>query len=284
MKRAPRWMQLSGTEWLFRLAQEPKRLFKRYANDFAVFGSAIGRQWWLTRGGKRLHAQPNIADTCHSSEMQISCVAELPLPERLDAAEVVMIEQAWMERLDGPEEGIILDGSGTKFIDSTGLGFLMRMQKRCRESGKQLVLAACSTPMRNLLQMTRLHTIFTQAENREAALLRVLSELRDDCQPAHENLVSAPARLSWAGEVIGGSIDGLWRGALGAIHNAADAGSPVVIDLHEVQTVDSGGLGLMVRLKKHATSLHTSLRFTNPSRAVHDSLRHAQLEGWLLAA
>ncbi|MFN0075194.1 MAG: STAS domain-containing protein, partial [Prosthecobacter sp.] len=72
--------------------------------------------------------------------------------------------------------------------------------------------------------------------------------------------------------------------ALGAIHNAADAGSPVVIDLHEVQTVDSGGLGLMVRLKKHATSMRTSLRFTNPSRAVHDSLRHAQLEGWLLAA
>jgi N-acetylglucosaminyldiphosphoundecaprenol N-acetyl-beta-D-mannosaminyltransferase len=29
-KRAPRWMQTSGLEWLFRLLQEPKRLFKRY--------------------------------------------------------------------------------------------------------------------------------------------------------------------------------------------------------------------------------------------------------------
>jgi N-acetylglucosaminyldiphosphoundecaprenol N-acetyl-beta-D-mannosaminyltransferase len=29
-RRAPRWMQHSGLEWLFRLAQEPHRLFRRY--------------------------------------------------------------------------------------------------------------------------------------------------------------------------------------------------------------------------------------------------------------
>ena len=29
-RRAPKWMQNYGLEWLFRLSQEPKRLFKRY--------------------------------------------------------------------------------------------------------------------------------------------------------------------------------------------------------------------------------------------------------------
>lgn len=29
--RAPQWIQQAGMEWLFRLAQEPRRLFKRYA-------------------------------------------------------------------------------------------------------------------------------------------------------------------------------------------------------------------------------------------------------------
>lgn len=29
-KRAPKWMQKSSLEWLYRLAQEPRRLFKRY--------------------------------------------------------------------------------------------------------------------------------------------------------------------------------------------------------------------------------------------------------------
>ena len=30
VKRAPDWMQKSGLEWLYRVYQEPKRMFKRY--------------------------------------------------------------------------------------------------------------------------------------------------------------------------------------------------------------------------------------------------------------
>jgi N-acetylglucosaminyldiphosphoundecaprenol N-acetyl-beta-D-mannosaminyltransferase len=33
LQRAPRWMQTSGLEWLFRVAQEPRRLFMRYVMD-----------------------------------------------------------------------------------------------------------------------------------------------------------------------------------------------------------------------------------------------------------
>lgn len=36
-KRAPKWMQNAGLEWLFRLMQEPKRLFKRYAITNTIF-------------------------------------------------------------------------------------------------------------------------------------------------------------------------------------------------------------------------------------------------------
>src|SRR5579885_2723103 len=46
LKRAPRWMQRTGTEWLFRLGQEPRRLFARYARDLRVFGGAMFAQWW----------------------------------------------------------------------------------------------------------------------------------------------------------------------------------------------------------------------------------------------
>lgn len=36
-RRAPRWMQQAGLEWLFRLAQEPRRMFKRYLYGNAAF-------------------------------------------------------------------------------------------------------------------------------------------------------------------------------------------------------------------------------------------------------
>lgn len=36
-KRAPLWMQKAGLEWLFRLGQEPRRLFKRYMQANSLF-------------------------------------------------------------------------------------------------------------------------------------------------------------------------------------------------------------------------------------------------------
>ncbi len=36
LRRAPRWIQWMQLEWLFRLAQEPRRLLPRYINDFAA--------------------------------------------------------------------------------------------------------------------------------------------------------------------------------------------------------------------------------------------------------
>jgi N-acetylglucosaminyldiphosphoundecaprenol N-acetyl-beta-D-mannosaminyltransferase len=47
-KQAPRWMQRSGLEWFFRLLQEPRRLFKRYAaNNPAFVWYALQQQMGL---------------------------------------------------------------------------------------------------------------------------------------------------------------------------------------------------------------------------------------------
>lgn len=43
--QAPRWMQRSGLEWLFRLAQEPRRLWRRYLIYNPKFVFEFGRQW-----------------------------------------------------------------------------------------------------------------------------------------------------------------------------------------------------------------------------------------------
>jgi N-acetylglucosaminyldiphosphoundecaprenol N-acetyl-beta-D-mannosaminyltransferase len=44
LKQAPRWMQRSGLEWLFRLASEPRRLWRRYAVNNPRFVLAISRR------------------------------------------------------------------------------------------------------------------------------------------------------------------------------------------------------------------------------------------------
>ena len=44
VRQAPRWMQRSGLEWLFRLASEPRRLWRRYLVDNPWFLFAIAMQ------------------------------------------------------------------------------------------------------------------------------------------------------------------------------------------------------------------------------------------------
>ena len=43
-RQAPRWVQDCSLEWLFRLVQEPRRLFRRYAVTNTVFLLALARQ------------------------------------------------------------------------------------------------------------------------------------------------------------------------------------------------------------------------------------------------
>lgn len=48
-RRAPRWMQRAGLEWVVRLAQEPGRLGRRYAHDAVVFFPLLARYRRVTR-------------------------------------------------------------------------------------------------------------------------------------------------------------------------------------------------------------------------------------------
>lgn len=44
VKQAPRWLQLLGLEWLFRLAMEPRRLWRRYLKHNPRFLGLLGLQ------------------------------------------------------------------------------------------------------------------------------------------------------------------------------------------------------------------------------------------------
>lgn len=44
-KRAPKWMQRHGLEWLFRLFQEPRRMWKRYLVTNSIFIWLVFKAW-----------------------------------------------------------------------------------------------------------------------------------------------------------------------------------------------------------------------------------------------
>jgi anti-sigma B factor antagonist len=72
--------------------------------------------------------------------------------------------------LDRGDRRLLIDFSRTGYIDSSGLGALVSISKRIRESGGDLRLAGLNEDLRSLFELTKLDTLFTITETPEQAL------------------------------------------------------------------------------------------------------------------
>jgi anti-sigma B factor antagonist len=71
------------------------------------------------------------------------------------------------------EEGkvnILIDCSGLRVVDSTGLGALVRALTTSQNEGGQTKLLSVGPHLRKLLEMTQLHSVFEQFEDRGEAV------------------------------------------------------------------------------------------------------------------
>lgn len=59
VERAPAWMQRYGLEWLFRVIQEPRRMWKRYLVTNMVFAGLLAREV-VARAARRLMAHDSL--------------------------------------------------------------------------------------------------------------------------------------------------------------------------------------------------------------------------------
>jgi N-acetylglucosaminyldiphosphoundecaprenol N-acetyl-beta-D-mannosaminyltransferase len=62
---APAWMQRSGTAWIFRLCQEPKRLWKRYLVTNSIFVRRLTAQYLRQRLRRARAPLPVRNDSVH---------------------------------------------------------------------------------------------------------------------------------------------------------------------------------------------------------------------------
>lgn len=58
------------------------------------------------------------------------------------------------------EGALVLDLTGVRFMDSMGLGVMIRVQKRLREANRPLVVRSPSEPVRKVFAVTGLDRVF----------------------------------------------------------------------------------------------------------------------------
>ncbi len=62
--------------------------------------------------------------------------------------------------LEAGDRKLLIDCSATAYIDSSGLGALVTISKKIRESGGELRLAGLNSDLQSLFELTKLDTLF----------------------------------------------------------------------------------------------------------------------------
>ncbi|MCP5519265.1 MAG: WecB/TagA/CpsF family glycosyltransferase [Verrucomicrobiales bacterium] len=277
MRRAPVWMQRAGLEWLYRLAQEPRRLFRRYFTDLWVFGWAIIRQLRELRGRRRENRG------ARTLEAQSSGTGEdlvLRLPSELDAA-TVRGDEALRARLGAHPGNLILECAEVTFADSTAFGLLIRLQKECRARDRQLVLAGPSPALRRGMELMKLTDFFAQASDLAAALALVAERTREQAVVRSFTLGGNAETVRWTGEITAARTAEI-RALTEHLLDRPEA--DVALDLSQVRFIDSSGIGLLVSLRKRAGRTGARFAIRHPSPAVREVARLLHLETYLLGS
>ena len=271
-KRAPVWMQKSGTEWVFRMLQEPRRLVRRYGKGLWVFTFAILRQWQQLRSRKAT-AVAGAAEILSDPFGNLIIHA----PPRLGAVEARTFRDEWLRAVESGH--VMLDLAGTVFADSTGIGLLIRLRKRAHELNHQFFLVAPRPPVAAALRLMKLDEFFTIQSSFAGA--RLLMESAARAPLVTSQVQESELQIRWAGEITARNAVELGAHTDSELYQSSP-GMTVVIDLSRVTFVDSTGIGLMLRFKKNLKRRDIQLKFLNPIASVRNVLRHTRLEEYLL--
>lgn len=242
---------------------------------FFKFMRAVARQWHRLRARNKAGTFP--ADAGVMPDPMGNLV--IRAPARLGATEAEALRGEWQRAVEN--SNVMVDLSGTAFIDSTGVGTLIRLRRRSRELGYQFYLIAPAKPVEAALKLMKLEDFF--AIQASMAGVRALMESSASSTPVSSGMASGELQIRWVGEVT--VLNAVELGAYTESELAqVTPGMDVVIDLSRVSFVDSTGIGLMVRFKKNLKRRNVHLRFINATGPVRSVVRQTQLEDFLMGS
>jgi len=254
VKRAPVWIQRLGLEWLHRIFQDPWRLWKRYLVDAYSFGLLLlppllhyrwsrWRQNWRCQPQERdLQINPGGGD---AGEL----LRVVALPPRLDGVAVSRLQEMWQELQKAPQD-IVLDFAGVEFIDSSGLGQLIKGWRQAQVQQQGFFLMRVGQRVQRFLSLNRLWDIMQPLTF--ADLEEILTELKQRRSlPAFSFTMEQRSRYLLLR--LYGRLDAAAMATLAVPDLLARlAGRHVIVNLSNLDFVDSSGIALLLKIHRQA--------------------------------
>ncbi|NJN18384.1 MAG: WecB/TagA/CpsF family glycosyltransferase [Oscillochloris sp.] len=265
-RRAPEWAQRNGMEWLFRLVQEPRRLWRRYVRDGLYFSWFFLRQWWqLSRSQPQVEAAPAVAETAVQQQRV------LEVSGRLEAANLAEF-QARAEASLQVSPLLMIDLSAATFLDSAALGALVDLTRRAREAGGDLWLCGVPTRIAQVIELLQLHTFFSSYPDLPTALAAA------EAQPAAP-AAPDPAEHGWTVIRSVRELDAYTVPAiLPPLLESLERNPFLVLDLSEMLFLSSAGMAALVKLQRAAQQRGGEVRLAACPPDVRRSIELVRLD------
>jgi len=108
-----------------------------------------------------------------SSRREGNDSAVLSLQGEVDVSNCELVKQAAAALLAENVTRLVVDLSGTEYLDSAGLGILVGLLKRVNESALTLVIAGARPQVKRVFVITKLNQVFTMRDDLASALQEV---------------------------------------------------------------------------------------------------------------
>ncbi|MEZ4593308.1 MAG: WecB/TagA/CpsF family glycosyltransferase [Chloroflexota bacterium] len=244
-KRAPLWMQRTGLEWIFRLIQEPRRLFRRYVSDMLGFIPFFARQWWLMRQGQ----EPETVALPKSNLILVREAAILNVNGRLERSTLTNFNNHASVALSNSDK-IIVNLEQATFVDSTGLGALVNLHKQTQERGKLLAVTAVPPNIAKAMSLLKLDLLLNLYPSTDDVLKLAPAAAEPSSSQGKWRVLPAPARL-----------DALTAPAFYlAAQTELQTCSHLILDLRGTTFLASAGMAMIARLAREATAKNGEVR------------------------
>jgi len=255
--RAPRWMQQTGFEWAFRIAQDPGRLWKRYFVGFFKFGlmiwPAILHQQYKRLQFKFFHRKPLTYGTreAQAPPPDAAAISVIPLPNALDASVIEAIRDNIDKNIQ-KTPNLVLDFRNVTFIDSSGLGLLIRTLRKAGRKNKNLLLAGISLSARRFFKLSRTLDLF------KAHIFDDLHEAFDHIKektPLHVFYYSSVIRSENVIFDLYGTLDADQMASIDIETVFQTVRSrDCILDLSDLDFVDSSGIVFFLKIHRHVSN------------------------------
>jgi N-acetylglucosaminyldiphosphoundecaprenol N-acetyl-beta-D-mannosaminyltransferase len=252
VNRAPRFMQVTGLEWLYRVYVEPRRLWRRYSKGIVLFGQAMAISFLADRFVRlaRFFVRPNSGPALPRKEIRkeacvINVAAALTHETVPFHRDLILEESTCCERT-------VLDFSGTNYIDSAGLGFVFSLRKVLADAGGRLRLCGVSRLLK--LQMFAQRCLAPlgaqMSQNVETALFSMQNEEGAGSVTCRASEEKGTLRVDLSGELTVETAAVLDEKEMLPAGYAGD----LLVDMEGLDFIDTTGIGKVLKLKERLAS------------------------------